>query len=70
MTRHSHPTELLDRAEIDRAINRAKALRAETFRTCFGAFIRVVRTAGRSFSVVKTFKSAREWKGTSQINAS
>ncbi len=71
MTKHSHSSQLLDRAEIDRAIDRAKALRAEMFRTCFRAFIGFVRTLpGGTCSGVKTFKSSREWKESSQASAS
>ncbi len=44
MMNHPHSTQLLDRAEIERAISRAKALRAETFRTSCAAMIGFVCT--------------------------
>ncbi len=37
MTKHPHATQLLDPAEIDRAMRRAKALRAEMLETCCAA---------------------------------
>ncbi len=71
MTKHSHPTQLLDRAEIDRAVNRAKALRAEMFRTSFRAFVDFVRALpGDGFSSVTTLRSSSEWTESSHINAS
>jgi hypothetical protein len=70
MTQHSQTNQLLDPAEIERAINRAKVLRAETFRACFRAFIGFVRTLqGFAFSSVRTFKSSGAWKESSRINA-
>jgi hypothetical protein len=71
MTKQSHATELLDRSQIDRAINRAKAVRAEMFRSCLGAFIDFVRTLpGATISGVTTLKSSSEWKESPHINAS
>jgi hypothetical protein len=71
MTERSHPTQLLDRAEIEQAIEQAKVVRAETFLACFRDFIDLVRTLpGATFSGVATLKSSSEWKGSSHINAS
>jgi hypothetical protein len=44
MAKHPHETHLLDRAEVERAIEQAKALRAEMFRTGCAAIVGFVRT--------------------------
>ncbi len=64
MTKHPHPNQLSERAEIERTINRAKALRAEMFRTACAAMIGFVCALVRTtFSNVATFRSRYErWR--------